>query len=324
MRSLFLGLGLLLAVFLSPHRVEAQAIVLPCVPSGSSCIPVSAANPLPITGGGGIPASCVTANGVVFNNATACDSGFTYGGAAGSIATSRPFISSNSSASCSAVSIGYSNSGNNNVGLIVNGSQFFGCAAGSLIWATGSGIFQLGSAVRLDLGSGDVNISRQGVGVAQIGTTAANALGSLLLTGITASGTGVNFTGLATGTNADVLCLTAGGQVVIQAAASCTISTLTHKPDWAAYTGDALSVIHAMEVGTFHYDASMRSKDPNWASLQIGLNAENIARVLPEAAIYEEDMRTPKTYREQGVIALLVKAIQQQQIEIEELKRRLH
>ena len=52
MRSLFLGLGLLLAVFLSPHRVEAQAIVLPCVPSGSSCIPVSAANPLPITGGG--------------------------------------------------------------------------------------------------------------------------------------------------------------------------------------------------------------------------------------------------------------------------------
>lgn len=50
MRVLFLLL--LLTTFL-PHEAKAQAIVLPCVPSGNSCIPVSAANPLPTSGGAG-------------------------------------------------------------------------------------------------------------------------------------------------------------------------------------------------------------------------------------------------------------------------------
>lgn len=76
MRKILVGLGLLLAVFLSPHRVEAQAIVLPCVPSGNSCIPVSAANPLPTTGGSGgggtvTSVSVTTANGVSGTVATA-------------------------------------------------------------------------------------------------------------------------------------------------------------------------------------------------------------------------------------------------------------
>lgn len=41
-------LALLLA--LAGQKADAQQIVLPCVPSGNSCTPVSAANPLPVTG----------------------------------------------------------------------------------------------------------------------------------------------------------------------------------------------------------------------------------------------------------------------------------
>lgn len=52
MRNLLLGLAFITALFLS-QEARTQAIVLPCVPSGNSCIPVSAANPLPTTGGGG-------------------------------------------------------------------------------------------------------------------------------------------------------------------------------------------------------------------------------------------------------------------------------
>lgn len=52
MRNLLLGFAFIPALFLS-QEARAQAIVLPCVPSGNSCIPVSAANPLPTTGGGG-------------------------------------------------------------------------------------------------------------------------------------------------------------------------------------------------------------------------------------------------------------------------------
>jgi hypothetical protein len=59
MCRILLGL-ILLAASLSMHpfdrnqgSAQAQQIVLPCVPSGNSCIPVSAANPLPTTGGSG-------------------------------------------------------------------------------------------------------------------------------------------------------------------------------------------------------------------------------------------------------------------------------
>lgn len=53
MRALLVSLFCLVAIWCAPHAAQAQAIVLPCVPSGNSCIPVSAANPLPTTGGGG-------------------------------------------------------------------------------------------------------------------------------------------------------------------------------------------------------------------------------------------------------------------------------
>lgn len=89
MRAFLIGFTMLVAVLLTPHEVKAQAIILPCVPSGTSCIPVSAANPLPVTNAGGStfpPAGCVTANGVIFNNATPCDTGFTYAGAGGQVA----------------------------------------------------------------------------------------------------------------------------------------------------------------------------------------------------------------------------------------------
>lgn len=65
MRALLVSLFYLIAA----HAAQAQAIVLPCVPSGTSCIPVSAANPLPTTGAGGgsgtvTSVSIVTANGI--------------------------------------------------------------------------------------------------------------------------------------------------------------------------------------------------------------------------------------------------------------------
>jgi hypothetical protein len=72
---ILLGLALLAASLLAhPFDrgvVQAQQIVLPCVPSGNSCIPVSAANPLPTTGGsgGGSPGGSNTQ--VQYNNSTA-------------------------------------------------------------------------------------------------------------------------------------------------------------------------------------------------------------------------------------------------------------
>jgi hypothetical protein len=54
------------------------------------------------------------------------------------------------------------------------------------------------------------------------------------------------------------------------------------------------------------------------------LLAENFAKVEPRFAIYEVDMTTPKSYRQECVIALLVKEMQEQQFEVKALKRPLH
>lgn len=93
MRKILVGLILLIA---SLGEVCAQAVVLPCVPSGNSCIPVSAANPLPTTGGGGgggltIGTTTITGGAttqVLFNlgGVVSSDSGFTYAGSSGAVA----------------------------------------------------------------------------------------------------------------------------------------------------------------------------------------------------------------------------------------------
>lgn len=153
-------------------------------------------------------------------------------------------------------------------------------------------------------GSFDTGISRSATpGVIDIGNgSAGNTSGGF----VTATAT---LTSLTTGTNADFLCLGAGGTILIQNSA-CTISSLRFKPDWKPYHDDAMAKVAKLDVGTFHLQSGPNA-DPNVQSLQAGLSAENVAAIAPECAIYETDMKTPKSYRQECVIALLVKAIQQ-------------
>ena len=134
---------------------------------------------------------------------------------------------------------------------------------------------------------------------------------------------GLTLSNLGTGTNADFLCLSSAGVVLVQTSA-CTISSLRFKEDVVDMQGSALPELGEMEVASFRMKQSGTNADPNAGSRQVGLIAENIAQVAPECAIYENDMKTPKSYRQECVIALLVRASQEQQHEISELKRRLN
>ena len=136
---------------------------------------------------------------------------------------------------------------------------------------------------------------------------------------LTASGT-ITFSGVKTGTNADFVCMSAGGVLTLQTSA-CTISSLRFKENVEDMEGSAEPSIDKMRVASFQMKDT-NNKDPNARSKQIGLIAENIAQVAPECAIYEDDMKTPKSYRQECVIALLVKATQEQAKEIAELKAR--
>ena len=155
------------------------------------------------------------------------------------------------------------------------------------------------------------------------GTSNVVASGTLTgLTGLTSSGT-ITFTGLTTGTNADFLCLSAGGVVLLQASA-CTISSMRFKDVIGAQSDrDALHDVLRLNPITFTMKpGDAPNADWNYDRTQIGLAAENIAEVNAKCAIYEQDGKTPKSYRQECVIAELVGAVRALKAELDEVKRR--
>jgi len=131
------------------------------------------------------------------------------------------------------------------------------------------------------------------------------------LAGITSSGT-ITFTGLTTGTNADFLCLSSGGIVQLQTSA-CTISSMRFKNLIGPQpTDSALADVLKLDPIAFTMKpGDQPNPDWNYDKPQIGLSAENVAAVNPKCAIYEQDGKTPKSYRQECLIAELVGAVRE-------------
>ena len=113
--------------------------------------------------------------------------------------------------------------------------------------------------------------------------------------------------GITTGTNADFLCLSAGGVVLLQTSA-CTISSARFKKDIFPVS-DKSSLDDVLKLRPVSFTMKEANRDPNSRLPQIGLVAEDVASVDPKLAIYEDDLTTPKSYRQEAVIARLVGAI---------------
>ncbi len=178
--------------------------------------------------------------------------------------------------------------------------------------------------------TGATNINASNNSLSNIGTgstTSTVSIGGgfneILLTPQSSSTVGLVIANLTTGTNADFLCLATGGPVLVQTSA-CTISSKRFKENLVDFHSHALPMISGMTVVEFNMKPREKpNPDPNFGARQIGLTAENITQVAPECAIYENDMKTPKSYRQECVIALLIKASQEQQLEIVHLQKAL-
>ena len=158
-----------------------------------------------------------------------------------------------------------------------------------------------------------------------ISTAGVIALGETAVTGNTLVGGagGWAIPSATTGTNTNFGCFAAGNVFTIQSSA-CTISSMRFKNLIGPYkAGGALETVERLEPIVF----TMKQSDPpnpdiNYTLPQIGLSAENVAEVAPRCAVYENDGVTPKSYRQECLIAVLVAAVQSQQREIEALKAR--
>ena len=124
---------------------------------------------------------------------------------------------------------------------------------------------------------------------------------------------GLTITGVTTGTNTATLCINSSGTVAIDAANSCGVSSLRFKTDVAPLVAHVSDLLQGLEVATYRRieDAAHPVADPNFATKQIGLIAENVASLFPDCAIYENDMHTVKSYRQSCIDAVLVKAAQE-------------
>jgi hypothetical protein len=162
-------------------------------------------------------------------------------------------------------------------------------------------------------------ITAQGsaTGTPGVVTLSAGGTDSAITFALTPIGTGkIRLNGLTTGTNADFLCVDASGNILEQASA-CTISQRDLKENFVEVSGvAAIDDLMALKPTQFNFKDTANG-DPNADKTQYGFIADEVASVDPKLAIYENDMKTPKSYRQEAIIALLVKGFQEQQKKLE-------
>lgn len=152
------------------------------------------------------------------------------------------------------------------------------------------------------------------IGMTSAGTNAVLSIGD---TGGTSSLTlkgpagGILLSGVSTGTNADFLCMAVSGAILIQSSA-CTISSERFKTNLQLL--EDASPVMRLHVRSFEMkQTDIPNRDPNFTHRQVGLVAEEVAEVMPDCAVYENDMRTPKSYRPECVTAYGVRVLQDHQ-----------
>jgi hypothetical protein len=122
--------------------------------------------------------------------------------------------------------------------------------------------------------------------------------------------------GLTTGTSADYLCLDGSNNVIVQVGV-CVVSSLRFKKDVDPLTSGAASKVMKLRPVSFRMLPEYQGHRGD--VVREGLIAENVAEVDPLLGIKGADGQV-QSWDEQGVIALLVKAVQEQRSEIEDMK----
>lgn len=120
-----------------------------------------------------------------------------------------------------------------------------------------------------------------------------------------------------------VLCQSSGGEVIADSVA-CLASSERFKQDITA-SDLGLAAVLAMQPITYRYapTGNARFDDaPNQRDIHAGLRAEDVARIDRRLVAYDADGEV-RTIRQDSVISVLVKAVQEQQHEIDAIKRKV-
>ncbi|OGY50106.1 MAG: hypothetical protein A3J59_04800 [Candidatus Buchananbacteria bacterium RIFCSPHIGHO2_02_FULL_56_16] len=190
------------------------------------------------------------------------------------------------------------------------------------------------NATRMTIkGSGGVNIAgdtkisanASTTGWFSIGTTNPITLGATigagdLFVGDDATITGhLSLAGLTTSAAAQTkyLCLNAAGEAISDSTA-CLVSSLRFKHDIKSLDISGSDIIKVLQPVTFYYNDTFKG-DPNLEIEQIGLIAEAVNQIDPRLVSVDNN-GLPKAIKWENLTAVLIKAVQEQQAEIDELQ----
>lgn len=104
---------------------------------------------------------------------------------------------------------------------------------------------------------------------------------------------------------------------------SCTISKRAFKENIYELDDSALDEVMEFKPVEFTMKkqkvngVEVENPDKNFSNNQIGFIAEDVAAIDPRVTTYEQDGKTPKSWDERKFVALLTKAVQVEQREID-------
>lgn len=178
--------------------------------------------------------------------------------------------------------------------------------------AQGGGGFNSGAAGNVTISAGGEGTNDGNDGTVNIGSPTGKKNVKVTINGHSTTTGYVYFTGipLITGGETGALCWDSTGRVSENTINTCLLSSRRFKDNIDYLTSE--STIDQLKPVTFTYKGS--------ATVEYGLIAEDVAKVDPTLVAYEADGITPRTIRYEGVTALLVKKVQDQQQQIDQLK----
>lgn len=200
--------------------------------------------------------------------------------------------------------------------------------------------------------SPDTMLTRNAAGIVQVGTTAANALGSIMFVNATATGTfatssttdsttttsgALQIAGGAairkrvfidgitasSGLQTAVLCQSSGGEMIADSVA-CLASSARFKENIKPLSSGLDEVMRLRPVSYRYKSEGIFAKNVNFHHERVGFTAEDVAKVDARFVGYEADGITPRTIGYDTMVPLLTKAIQEQQLMLEQQSAAIH
>jgi hypothetical protein len=119
-----------------------------------------------------------------------------------------------------------------------------------------------------------------------------------------------------------VLCQSSGGEMIADSVA-CLASSARFKYGIKALNSGLNEILSLRPVSFFYKPEGIFANNQNFQRERVGLIAEDVAKIDPRLVGFEKDGVTPRTVGYEQIVPVLIKAVQEQQAEIEALKKEI-